>query len=297
MTGWREIRGEARRRANVRIRRAAGLEGDPPPLCSDPAEAYGDVYGVARVVHGDLASMLIGGVASLYFQMLHPYAMAGVAQFSRYQEDPLGRLLQTANFISATTYGSRSRARTAITKVQNVHRRIHGVADDGVAYDANDPHLLTWVHCAEIAMFLEGYRRYGRHRLSDDDGDHYVYEMARLARDVGVSNPPESVAQLREALLAFRGELRLSADGAVARDFLARGEMMRTRTQRRAYRIIERAARGLLDPWARELLGEPRTPRRERLTVPSARLLCRLMRLAVPPPQLNRVRPPSTTTT
>src|ERR1019366_9017504 len=99
---------------------------------------------------GDLPSMLIGGLGSLFFQMLHPQAMAGVAQHSRYQDDPLGRLLQTANFISATTYGSRSAAQSAIARVLNVHQFVQGVADDGPAYDANAPRLLLWVHCAEI---------------------------------------------------------------------------------------------------------------------------------------------------
>ncbi len=131
-----------RRRANARIRAAAGLNVSPPPRCSDPHEAFGDVYGVARVVHGDLPSMLVGGLGSLFFQMLHPYAMAGVAQHSRYQDDPLGRLLQTANFISATTYGTRATAQGAIERVLSVHRFVHGVADDGQPYDANDPHLL-----------------------------------------------------------------------------------------------------------------------------------------------------------
>ena len=39
-----------------------------------------------------------------------PHTMAGVAQHSRYREDPLGRLLQTANFIGFTTYGTKAQA-------------------------------------------------------------------------------------------------------------------------------------------------------------------------------------------
>ncbi len=160
--------------ANSRIRAAAGLNVTPPPRCSDPREAYSDVYGVARVVHGDLPSMLVGGLGSLFFQMLHPHAMAGVAQHSHYQDDPLGRLLQTANFIGATTYGSKDSAQEAIDRVLNVHQYVHGVADDGVAYDANDPHLLMWVHCAEIYMFLSAHRRFGAVKLTDDQADQYV---------------------------------------------------------------------------------------------------------------------------
>lgn len=287
-----------RRRANLSIRRAAGLSRDPPPRCTDPDEAYSDVYGVARVVHGDLPSMLIGGLGSLFFQMLHPYAMAGVAQHSRYQDDPLGRLLQTANFINATTYGTKTAAHAAIARVQNVHKFIHGVADDGVPYDANDPHLLLWVHCAEISMFLTSYRRFGAHFLSDDEADRYVREMAPVALEFGVVSPPHSLEELNATLRAFRPELRLSSDGKVARDFIAHG-VMKSRSQRLVFRLLVLSAWSLLTPWAQELLGVRTRELKDRIAVrPATKVLCRLIRLAVPPVarQTARVSPPSTTT-
>lgn len=299
LTWWRKGTDRLRQRAGAAIRRSAGLSGTPPPRCDDPARAYAAVDGVARVVHGDLASMFIGGLGSLFLQMLHPHAMAGVADHSRYQEDPRGRLLSTANFISTTTYGSRERAREAIERVLYVHRFVHGVADDGQPYDANDPHLLSWVHCAEVSMFLEGYRRFGRRSLSAGDADRYVREMAKPARDLGVLDPPQSVAQLRAQLAAFRPELRLSADGATARDFVARGHM-RSSTSRMVYRLLVRCSWTLLEPWARDLLGVPRSRFSEHLCWrPAGRALSRLLRLAVPPvpAQVARVSPPSTTTT
>jgi len=288
-----------RRWTNLSIRRAVGLSRDPPARCTNPAEAYGDVFGVARVVHGDLPSMLIGGLGSLFFQMLHPYAMAGVAQHSRYQDDPLGRLLQTANFITSTTFGSKSAAQAAIARVLNVHQFVHGVADDGATYDANDPHLLLWVHCAEISMFLTSYRRFGARSLSEHDADRYVHEMVPLALDLGVVNPPKSVAELNATLLSFRPELRLSADGRVARDFIAHG-MMTSRAQRLVYRLFVLSAWTLLTPWAQELLGVSANETRDRLAVrPATKVLCHLIRLAVPPApgQSARVSPPSTTMT
>jgi uncharacterized protein (DUF2236 family) len=280
------------------IRHAAGLTNDPPPRCDDPDEAFGDVYGVARLVHRELPSMLVGGVGSLFFQMLHPYAMAGVAQHSRYQEDPLGRVLRTANFIGATTFGSKATAQIAIDRVLSVHEYVHGIADDGEPYDANDPHLLLWVHCAEIYMFLNGYRRFGSQRLSDYEADHYVKEMAPLARTLGVLDPPETVAELNASLLGFRGELRLSADGATARDFIAYG-VTRSHAQRAVYRLVVLSAWSLLPPYAQELLGVRQRGWRDRLFVrPATRVLCRAMRFAVPPPpHVAMLRPPSTATT
>ncbi len=288
-----------RRRANLSIRRAAGLSGDPPPRCTDPDEAYSDVFGVARVVHGDLPSMLIGGLGSLFFQMLHPYAMAGVAQHSRYQDDPLGRLLQTANFINATTYGTKTAAHTAVARVLNVHKFIQGVADDGVPYDANDPHLLLWVHCAEISMFLTSYRRFGAHPFRDDEADRYVREMVPLALELGVVSPPSSLAELNATLRNYRPELRLSSEGRVARDFIAHG-VMKSRSQRLVYRLLVLSAWSLLTPWAQELLGVHTNELKDRVMVrPATKVLCRLIHLAVPPVarQTARVNPPSTAIT
>jgi uncharacterized protein (DUF2236 family) len=297
MTRYQQHVARLRGGANSRIRAAAGLNTTPPPRCSDPREAYSDVYGVARVVHGDLPSMLVGGLGSLFFQMLHPHAMAGVAQHSRYQDDPLGRLLQTANFIGATTYGSKSSAQESIDRVLTVHQYVHGVADDGLPYDANDPHLLLWVHCAEIYMFLFAHRRFGAVRLTDDQADQYVEEMVPLAYDLGVLNPPRNVAELTEALGSFRPELRLSPDGVVARDFVAH-RVVAGRTQRFVHRLLVRSAWSLLPPWAAEILGVRTHRLLDRVVVrPSTRLVSDLMRLAVPAPrQVARESPPSTTT-
>lgn len=297
-TWYRDSLQRLRQSANVSIRRAAGLSKDPPARCDDPKVAYSDVHGVTRIVHGDLPSMLVGGVGSLFFQMLHPLAMAGVAQHSRYQDDPFGRLLQTANFISATTFGSKESAHVAIERVLNVHQFVHGVGDDGRAYDANDPHLLLWVHCTELFMFLNSYQRFGAQRLSDDEANDYVAEMVHVALDIGVLDPPRTVGELNAALLPFRHELRLSPDGVVARDFIAHG-VAKSRSQRFVHRLLVRSAWSLLPSWAQELLGVRTSALIDRLIYrPATSLLSFLCRLALPPTprQATIVSPPSTTT-
>jgi len=271
-----------RGKLNRRIRDAVGLTQDPPPICVDPAAAYLPVDGVARLVHGDLATMIVGGLGSLFMQMLHPYAMAGVAQHSRYQHDPLGRLLQTANFIGHTTYGTATQAYLDIERVLAVHEGVRGVADDGQPYYANDPHLLAWVHACEISMFLEAYRRYGRVRLSPAELDQYVGEMARLARDMGAEDPPTTLGELHAQIDAFRPELRLSADGAEARRFVADG-FVQGRLQRRAHRLFVRCAAGVMPPWAARQVGFRYSRLAQRLAVPAGSLLCAAVRLFVPP--------------
>src|SRR5262249_36577427 len=79
-------------------------------------------------------SMLVGGLRAVFVQTLHPLAMAGVAQHSRYRTDPLGRLSRTASFIGATTYGSTTDAEAAISDLRRVHARVRGVAPDGRPY-------------------------------------------------------------------------------------------------------------------------------------------------------------------
>ena len=270
-------------RLHLAIRHAVGLTQDPPPMCDDPAVAYMPVDGVARLVHGDLSTMIIGGLASLFLQMLHPHAMAGVAQHSRYQHDPKGRLLQTANFIGHTTYGPQSRAYLDIERVLAVHEAVRGVADDGVAYYANDPHLLAWVHACEASMFLAAYQRYGRVPLSEADADAYVAEMSRLARDMGAEAPPTTLAQLWQQLESFRPELRLSADGEAARHFLAH-DYVSSRLQKVGLRLFVRSSYGVLPDWARAQLGVTTSPLWFRFVItPLSHVMCALVRRFVPP--------------
>jgi uncharacterized protein (DUF2236 family) len=271
-------------RAGRAVRRAVGLSLERPAPCNDPLEAYFPVSGVARLIHADLPPMLIGGLGSLFLQMLHPHTMAGVAQHSRYQDDPRGRLLQTAHFIGRTTFGSKAAARASIERVLLVHQRVRGIADDGQSYYANDPHLLAWVHACEVSMFLRGYQRFGARSISASEADAYVDEMAMLARDLGAEDPPASVAELDARLEAFRPELRLSSDGRIARDFVARGFVQGSH-QRLAHRLFVDSAYDLMPTWACELLEVPTTsPARRRTVRWSTSALSSLLRLAVPPP-------------
>src|SRR3954452_11116618 len=112
-------------------------------------------------VHGDVTSMMAGGIAALLMQMLHPQALGGVWDHSDVHDDMLGRLRRTARFIAVTTYGERDAAEAAITKVNRIHGEVSGTLADGTRYRADDPHLLAWVHVAGATMSLEAWRRYG----------------------------------------------------------------------------------------------------------------------------------------
>jgi uncharacterized protein (DUF2236 family) len=268
---------------NQKIRHAIGLSEDPPPICTDLNISYMDPSSIARLVHGDLGPMLVGGIASLLLEMLHPRAMAGVADHSRFKNDPFGRMLQTANFIGFTTYGSRNTALAAIERVRAVHEAVTGFDDLGNPYAADDPDLLLWIHCAEISMFLEGFLRYGHDQLRSGEKDAYVNDMAPLARDLQANSPPTSHDELWTALNEFRPALRLSPAGIDARDWLLH-HVVSSRLQRPVFWIISRASLDLLPEWAQEMLGLKQPELRSRLVIrPLTKIFVRLVRVVVPP--------------
>src|SRR5688500_2812244 len=135
---------------------------------------------VAWRVHGDLTSMMVGGVAGLLLQMLHPAVLAGVWDHSNFRADMHGRLRRTARFIALTTYGGRDEAEAAIARVRRIHDRVGGALPDGAPYAANDPSLLAWVHVTEATCFLDAWIRYAEPGMPAAHQDRYFAEMARV---------------------------------------------------------------------------------------------------------------------
>jgi uncharacterized protein (DUF2236 family) len=223
-------------------------------MSMDPAESYLPPEGVARMVHSDLPSMLIGGIGALLLQTLHPLAMAGVAEHSNYQADPLGRLRRTANFVGATTFGTVQEAEKAVQQVRRVHRRVTGVAPDGRPYSAGDPELVTFIHAAEVSSFLESSRRFGPRDLTPEQCDQYYEEMAPVALALGAEWVPRSTADMDDYFLRLRPELHAGPQALQARDWLRHG-VRRRPEQRAVYSVLHAAAVSTLPPWARRELG------------------------------------------
>jgi len=236
------------------VRRAIGIREQPAPVASDPGDAYLPPGGMARRVHADLPAMLIGGVSALLLQALHPLAMAGVAEHSSYQEDPLGRLRRTASFVASTTFGTVPEAEAAIAQVHRVHRRVRGIAPDGRAYSAGDPELVTFIHVAEVASFLASAQRYGPHPLTPGQCDGYYEEVAPVALALGATWAPRSSAEVESYFLRLRPDLYAGPQAQAARDWLLRG-VARRPSERIVYSLVVAAAIGVLPGWARRELG------------------------------------------
>jgi uncharacterized protein (DUF2236 family) len=211
-----------------------------------------------RRVHGD-ASMFVGGLRALLLQSLHPLAMAGVAGHSGYRGDPWGRLARTSYFLAATTFGPDAEARATIERIKGVHGRVRGRAPDGRQYSAGDPHLLEWVHIAEIDSFLRAHQRYGREPLDRAGCDAYVADTARVARELGVADPPETAAALAERIAAFRPELAGTPEARSTARYLLFSPPLAL-AARAPYALLAASAVELLPRWARAPLGLPHLP-------------------------------------
>jgi uncharacterized protein (DUF2236 family) len=166
---------------------------------------------VAWRVHGDVTSMMAGGVAGLLLQMLHPAVLAGVWDHSKFRADMQGRLRRTARFIALTTYGGKAEAEAVIARVRGIHGHVEGVLPDGTPYAANDPELLAWVHVTETTSFLNAWIRYAEPGMRAADQDKYFVEMAQIAEALGAAPVPRSRAQARKMLEAARPKLRSDA--------------------------------------------------------------------------------------
>lgn len=211
-----------------------------------------------RRVHAD-TSMFIGGLRAILLQSLHPRAMAGVAQHSDYRSDPWGRLQRTADFLAATTFGPATQAQAAVDVVRRVHRHVVGTTRDGQRYAANDPHLLRWVHLAEIDSFLAAHDRFGERRLVGGERDEYVANTAVIARALGVIAPPQSEQGLRDQLRAYRPELRGTPEARDAARYLLVQPPLPL-AGRSAYGLIAASAVSLMPVWTRWPLRLPWLP-------------------------------------
>jgi uncharacterized protein (DUF2236 family) len=221
-----------------------------------------------RRVHAD-ASMFVGGLRALLLQSLHPLAMAGVAEHSDYRGDPWGRLQRTSTFLAVTTFGTAADAQRAVDRVRGIHRRVQGVAADGRAYSAADPHLLEWVHIAEAHSFLLAHRLYGAAPLDRAGRDGYVADMAEVAARLGVVDPPRTERELSDRLDAFRPELRSTAAARDAARFLLLTPPLPV-AARAPYGLLAATSVSMLPGWARMPLLLPYFPPIEHTVVRTA---------------------------
>jgi uncharacterized protein (DUF2236 family) len=211
---------------------------------------------VAWRVHGDVTSMMVGGIAGLLLQMLHPAVLAGVWDHSNFRQDMHGRLRRTARFIAMTTYGGADDANAAIARVRGIHDQVRGTLPDGTPYVAGDPALLAWVHVTETTSFLDAWLRYAEPTMSVADQDRYFAEMVCVGAGLGADPIPRTRREARAMIQAMRPHLVCDArTREIARLVLT--QPARTRAAEPLQALTMQAAIDLLPDWARAMHGLP----------------------------------------
>lgn len=255
-----------------------------PLLASGDDAGYHLPGSAVWAVHGDMPT-IVAGIRALLMQALHPGALAGVHEHSRFHDDPLGRLAGTIRWIFTVTYGSTGAARDASGWVHRLHESVRGNYVDGHGatrnYAANDPELLRWVHIAFTDAFLSAHKLWGRPIPGGPDA--YVREWGQAGRLMGVSAPPLSEAEMRQQLDRWYDDGELRSDDRVAETVAFIRDPPLHPILRPGYRVLFAAAVASLEPKYRELLGL-RTARLGPFPLPvllATRLTLAVVRLAL----------------
>jgi uncharacterized protein (DUF2236 family) len=214
-------------------------------------------------VHGGMATM-VAGIRALLMQTLHPGAMAGVHDWSRYREDPLGRLTGTIRWLVTVTFADTDLARHESSRVAHFHDRVRGEYTDAHGttrpYAAGDPELLSWVHVVFTDAFLASHTLWSGTHVPSGFADRYVAEWATAGELIGVPNPPRSAGELHDQLEGFRmrGELKSDERVAEAVRFIRKPPL--SRGMMPAYRVMFAGAVASLPVEYRRMLGLRRSP-------------------------------------
>jgi len=225
------------------------------PVVRRPDGLFGP-NAVAWRVHGDVTSMMAGGVAGLLLQMLHPSVLAGVWDHSKFRSDMQGRLRRTARFIALTTFSGRDEAMAAIGRVRGIHNHVRGVLPDGTPYEANDPAALAWVHLTETTSFLAGWVRYAEPGMTVADQNRYFAEMAQIAEALGADPVPRSRLEARRMISAMRPRLAVDERTRQMAQLVLKQRAPSLLTEP-MHALISQAGIDLLPDWARRMHGLP----------------------------------------
>jgi uncharacterized protein (DUF2236 family) len=273
---------------SVRFRRLLSQDpnGIPPWL---EAVASGDEPGLYLptdapwVVHADFGT-LVGGIRALLMQALHPGTLRGVAQHSRYKEDPLGRLAGTIRWLTVTTFGSHTAVANEASRVNRLHTKVTGsyqvtpeVTRD---YRAADPDLLLWVHIAFMDSFLTCHQMYAW-RPIPGGADNYIAQWSKSVEPLGLTGVPMTKAALVETIDDYlqRGLLRVDDSTRDVVKFIQYPPL--PGVSKYIYRLLFQAAVLSLEPEFRVMLGLKAAPRW--LIQPTTRFVLRTIRFLIGP--------------
>jgi len=241
----------------------------PYPYTSpdDPGREDDGLFGPESVTWRVMSSriMWLAVVRALYLQALHPRVIRGTLQNAPAITEPVdawARLRRTRKFLEARTFGTRAEAERAGRRVRKIHESLTGTDPDGTEYRVDDPDLLLWVHCGEVASCADIARR-SRLPFSAADLDAFVAEQRASAELIGVdpAAAPASLADLDAYYERIRPEL-YACDEAMQSLRLTLHPPVPdgNRVLKLGLPPVSALAFSTLPPWARQLYGKPDGP-------------------------------------
>lgn len=206
------------------------------------------------------ACILAAAGRAILLQVAHPKVARGVAEHSRFTEDPLKRLQGTMYYVYGTAFGTPEEAAWIAGAVNDVHKRV-----TGPGYSADDPELQLWV---AATLFDSGLQIYEA-TLGPMTGvmqEELRQGYARFATQLGCPEElwPSSVAEFRAYWQQQVDTLEVTEDAKrICRDMMYSGSLpWYLRTLLPLNRLI---TAGLLPERMREEYGFAWNPRRERM--------------------------------
>ena len=168
----------------------------------DPGREDEGLFGPGSVTWRVMSSriMWVAVVRALYLQALHPRVIRGTLQNATAITEPVeawARLRRTRKFIETCTFGTSAEAERAGRRVRRIHESLTATDPDGTTYRVDEPELLLWVHCGEVASIADVARRCGM-PFGAADLDAFVDEQRRRAGLIGLDPAiaPASMAEL-----------------------------------------------------------------------------------------------------
>jgi uncharacterized protein (DUF2236 family) len=233
----------------------------------DPAREDDGLFGPGSVTWRIMNSriMWVAALRALYLQALHPRVIRGTLQNApgiTQAVDGWARLRRTRKFIEARTFGTTVEAGRAGRRVRTIHQALTGTDPDGTRYPLDEPELLLWVHCGEVASCADIARR-SRLPFSAADLDAFVAEQRASAELIGIDRgaAPASMAELDAYYEQIRPQLHVSDEARQAlRVIMLPPVPDGNRGLKLGMTLVSALAFATLPGWARRMYGRPTGP-------------------------------------
>ena len=230
----------------------------------DPARTDDGLFGPASVTWRIMTSriMWVAVLRALYLQALHPRVIRGTLQNAPALTEPVdawARLRRTRSFIETRTFGTTAEAERAGRLVRMVHEPLTGTDPDGTRYRVDDPGLLMWVHCGEVASCADIAQR-SRLPFSAADLDAFVAEQRISAELIGAdpAAAPASMAELGAYYERMKPALYACDEAKQALRLTLRPPVPDgNRVLKLGLPPVSALAFATLPRWARQLYGRP----------------------------------------